>query len=176
MKKAAGALSVDVISSDITISRKIYQQRASTSRGNLELAIAKRCRLHKLIRQRFAFALKIQQMLFALISSSRKIPAGSYIVGKSSRKHLKPTNGQPAASISLPPAGQPDARKEELAKRYIQTQATAHPVVSYNEPAVAMNPVARLIQSKATVLCISSRQRIQQKRKAVVDMNQQRSS
>ncbi|KZV20493.1 hypothetical protein F511_34750 [Dorcoceras hygrometricum] len=57
-----------------------------------------------------------------------------------------------------------------------QTQATAHPVVSYNEPAVAMNPVARLIQSKATVLCISSRQRIQQKRKAVVDMNQQRSS
>ncbi|KZT76079.1 hypothetical protein F511_46896 [Dorcoceras hygrometricum] len=99
MKKAAGALSVDVISSDITISRKIYQQRASTSRGNLELAIAKRCRLHKLIRQRFAFALKIQQMLFALISSSRKIPAGSYsisrrelqryiqpVVGKSSRK------------------------------------------------------------------------------------------
>ncbi|KZV20355.1 zinc finger CCCH domain-containing protein 34 [Dorcoceras hygrometricum] len=29
--------------------------------------------------------------------------------GKSSRKHLKPTTGQPAASISLPPAGQPDA-------------------------------------------------------------------
>ncbi|KZT76985.1 hypothetical protein F511_45990 [Dorcoceras hygrometricum] len=28
---------------------------------------------------------------------------------KSSRKHLKPTTGQPAASISLPPAGQPDA-------------------------------------------------------------------
>ncbi|KZV23838.1 hypothetical protein F511_27283 [Dorcoceras hygrometricum] len=55
MKKAAGALSVDVISSDITISRKIYQQRASTSRGNLEIAIAKRCRLH----------------------NSRKIPAGS---------------------------------------------------------------------------------------------------
>ncbi|KZV50806.1 putative nucleoredoxin 3 [Dorcoceras hygrometricum] len=32
------------------------------------------------------------------------------------------------------------------------------------------------IQSKATVLCISSRQRIQHKRKAVVDMNQQQSS
>ncbi|KZV25299.1 hypothetical protein F511_07431 [Dorcoceras hygrometricum] len=32
----------------------------------LEIAIAKRCRLHKLIRQRFALALKIQQMLFAL--------------------------------------------------------------------------------------------------------------
>ncbi|KZV55984.1 FRIGIDA-like protein 3 [Dorcoceras hygrometricum] len=65
----------------------------------LKLAIAKRCRLHKLIRQRFAFAPKIQQMLFALITSSRKIPAGSYstsrrelqryiqpVVGKSSRK------------------------------------------------------------------------------------------
>ncbi|KZV36832.1 hypothetical protein F511_03556 [Dorcoceras hygrometricum] len=61
MKKAAGALSVDFISSDITISRKIYQQRASTSRGNLELAIAKRCRLHKLIRQRFAFALRFSR-------------------------------------------------------------------------------------------------------------------
>ncbi|KZV19944.1 hypothetical protein F511_30668 [Dorcoceras hygrometricum] len=47
--KAAGALSIDdVISSDITISRKIYQQRASTNRGNLKLAIAKRCRSNKL--------------------------------------------------------------------------------------------------------------------------------
>ncbi|KZV30416.1 hypothetical protein F511_13000 [Dorcoceras hygrometricum] len=33
----------------------------------LELAIAKRCRLHKLIRQRFALALKIQKEDFALI-------------------------------------------------------------------------------------------------------------
>ncbi|KZV46627.1 hypothetical protein F511_02974 [Dorcoceras hygrometricum] len=38
----------------------------------LEIAIAKRCRLHKLIRQRFALALKIQQEDFALITS-RKI-------------------------------------------------------------------------------------------------------
>ncbi|KZV23381.1 hypothetical protein F511_09126 [Dorcoceras hygrometricum] len=91
MKKAAGALSVDVISSDITISRKIYQQRASTSRGNLELAIAKRCRLHKLVRQRFAFALKIQQMLFALISSSRKIPAGRYSTSRRElQRYIKP--------------------------------------------------------------------------------------
>ncbi|KZV32838.1 hypothetical protein F511_20939 [Dorcoceras hygrometricum] len=36
-----------------------------------------------------------------------------------------------------------------------QTQATAHPVVSYNEPAVAM------YQSQATALCISSRHGIQ---------------
>ncbi|KZV19960.1 hypothetical protein F511_30789 [Dorcoceras hygrometricum] len=117
--------------------------------------------------------LKIQQMLFALITSSRNR-------GKSSRKHLKPTTGQPAASISSPaqPVASysamyiqstwyPDARKAEVSKRENQTQATAHPVVSYNEPAVA--------------LCIQSQRsrrndRIQQKRKAVVDMNQRRSS
>ncbi|KZV36051.1 hypothetical protein F511_22646 [Dorcoceras hygrometricum] len=57
-----------------------------------------------------------------------------------------------------------------------QTQATAHPVVSYNEPAVAMNPVARLIQSKATLLCNPVDKEFRQKRKAVVGMNQQRSS
>ncbi|KZV15605.1 hypothetical protein F511_41177 [Dorcoceras hygrometricum] len=60
MKKAAGALSVDdVISSDITISRK----QLFTSRWYLELAIAKRCRLHELIRQSFALALKVQEMV-----------------------------------------------------------------------------------------------------------------
>ncbi|KZV37959.1 hypothetical protein F511_05442 [Dorcoceras hygrometricum] len=41
------------------------------------------------------FRAKIQQVLFSRGISSR---------GKSSRKHLKPTTGQPAASISLPPA------------------------------------------------------------------------
>ncbi|KZV34894.1 separase-like [Dorcoceras hygrometricum] len=51
----------------------IYQQIASTSSWYLELAIAKRCRLHKLIRQRFAFALWIQQMLFAMRKTSRYI-------------------------------------------------------------------------------------------------------
>ncbi|KZV39990.1 hypothetical protein F511_15242 [Dorcoceras hygrometricum] len=34
------------------------QQRATSSRGNLELAIAKRCRSNKLVRQRFAFAIR----------------------------------------------------------------------------------------------------------------------
>ncbi|KZV48086.1 paired amphipathic helix protein Sin3-like 2 [Dorcoceras hygrometricum] len=78
MKKAAGALCLDdVISSDITISMKLM----STSRCYLELAIAKRCRSDKLERQRFAFALKIQQMLFATRKTSRffsqEKPAGS---------------------------------------------------------------------------------------------------
>ncbi|KZV29753.1 hypothetical protein F511_21852 [Dorcoceras hygrometricum] len=41
------------------------------------------------------FALKVQQMLFAMCLIYP-------VVGKSSRKHLKPTTGQPAASISSP--------------------------------------------------------------------------
>ncbi|KZV32820.1 hypothetical protein F511_24066 [Dorcoceras hygrometricum] len=49
------------------------QQRASTSSWYLELANAKRCRLHKLIRQLLAFALWIQQMLFAMRKTSRYI-------------------------------------------------------------------------------------------------------
>ncbi|KZV33732.1 hypothetical protein F511_26495 [Dorcoceras hygrometricum] len=54
---------------------------ARISRCYLEIAIAKRCRLHKLIRQSFALALKIQQMLFAMKKISRYFsqekPAGS---------------------------------------------------------------------------------------------------
>ncbi|KZV29981.1 hypothetical protein F511_41124 [Dorcoceras hygrometricum] len=71
----------------------------------LKLAIEKRCRLHKLVRQRFAFALGIQQMLFAM----RKISSGSsrelqcYCI---SSRH-----------------GIPDARKEEVAKRCNQAQS-----------------------------------------------------
>ncbi|KZV45997.1 cysteine protease [Dorcoceras hygrometricum] len=60
-----------------------------TSRCYLEIAIAKRCRLHKLIRQHFALALKIQQEDFALITSrkiqSRKIFSHS---DKSAAKQL----------------------------------------------------------------------------------------
>ncbi|KZV40428.1 leucine-rich repeat receptor-like protein kinase [Dorcoceras hygrometricum] len=37
---------------------------------NQQLAIAKRCRLNKSIRQRFAFALKIQQMACALLKET----------------------------------------------------------------------------------------------------------
>ncbi|KZV17502.1 hypothetical protein F511_41297 [Dorcoceras hygrometricum] len=50
------------------------QERSDVVECYLEIAIAKRCRLHKLIRQRFALALKIQQMLFAMkIISSREL-------------------------------------------------------------------------------------------------------
>ncbi|KZT76312.1 hypothetical protein F511_46663 [Dorcoceras hygrometricum] len=57
----------DVIGDVIIFSRWFERAVARISRCYLELAIAKRCRLHKLIRQRFALALKIQQEDFALI-------------------------------------------------------------------------------------------------------------
>ncbi|KZV14205.1 putative dimethyladenosine transferase [Dorcoceras hygrometricum] len=61
---------------------------SATSRGYLELAIAKRCRLHKLIRQRFALALKIQQEDFALITS-RKIQSRLGIQAQEEKKQAK---------------------------------------------------------------------------------------
>ncbi|KZV17869.1 hypothetical protein F511_44161 [Dorcoceras hygrometricum] len=54
---------------------------SATSRAYSKLAIAKRCRLNKLIRQRFAFALRFSWW-FAMIK-----PAGSY--SAPSRKHFK---------------------------------------------------------------------------------------
>ncbi|KZV24933.1 sorbitol related enzyme [Dorcoceras hygrometricum] len=91
--KAAGALSIDdVISSDITISRKIYQQRASTRCWCLKLAIAKRCRLHKLIRHRFAF-------------SQDDVPVASY---SAPSRRLQ--------CFAYPVAGNPDAGKADVVK------------------------------------------------------------
>ncbi|KZV57150.1 hypothetical protein F511_42354 [Dorcoceras hygrometricum] len=122
MKKAVGALSIDdVISSDITISRKLSavvkrsdvvqddlsaESYSATSRWYFELAIAKRCRSNKLVRQRFAFALRIQQMLFAM----RKTAVASF---------SRPTTGQPAASTS---------RRNQ---QYIQTRATLDQLLIY---------------------------------------------
>ncbi|KZV49281.1 hypothetical protein F511_39076 [Dorcoceras hygrometricum] len=72
-KLSAGSLYIqtqgrsDVVEEEISSRKLLF-----TSRCYLEIAIAKRCRLHKLIRQRFALALKIQQEDFALLTS-RKI-------------------------------------------------------------------------------------------------------
>ncbi|KZV39444.1 CC-NBS-LRR class disease resistance protein [Dorcoceras hygrometricum] len=46
---------------------------SAISRCYLEIAIAKRCRLHKLIRQRFALAIKNQQEDFALLFQQTKL-------------------------------------------------------------------------------------------------------
>ncbi|KZV44355.1 putative dimethyladenosine transferase [Dorcoceras hygrometricum] len=53
------------------------------------LAIAKRCRLHKLIRQRFALALKIQQEDFALFISADEATVSSRNAKTSSRKKIQ---------------------------------------------------------------------------------------
>ncbi|KZV45915.1 hypothetical protein F511_20511 [Dorcoceras hygrometricum] len=66
----------DVIGDVIIFSRWVEQPVASysaISRCYLKIAIAKRCRLHKLIRQRFALALKIQQKDFALLFQQTKL-------------------------------------------------------------------------------------------------------
>ncbi|KZV18004.1 Glycerol-3-phosphate acyltransferase 6 [Dorcoceras hygrometricum] len=90
-----------------------------TSRCYLEIAIAKRCRLHKLIRQRFALALKIQQEDFALISSSRKIPAVDMV---SRRKKSRSSEAlQPGAKIQTQrknsAEAQSSSRHESAAKQ-----------------------------------------------------------
>ncbi|KZV22255.1 hypothetical protein F511_28649 [Dorcoceras hygrometricum] len=46
---------------------------SAISRCYLKIVIAKRCRLHKLIRQRFALALKIRQEDFALLFQQTKL-------------------------------------------------------------------------------------------------------
>ncbi|KZV39357.1 hypothetical protein F511_12037 [Dorcoceras hygrometricum] len=84
---ADGLVVDDVIGDVIIFSRWFASAVARISRCYLEIAIAKRCRLHKLIRQRFALALKIQQMLFAMKTSSRKKPAGSYSTSRRELQH-----------------------------------------------------------------------------------------
>ncbi|KZV32680.1 hypothetical protein F511_34990 [Dorcoceras hygrometricum] len=64
-------MSVDDVIGDVIIFSRCFERAvARISRCYLKIAIAKRCRLHKLIRQRFALALKIQQEDFALIISA----------------------------------------------------------------------------------------------------------
>ncbi|KZV30522.1 hypothetical protein F511_16766 [Dorcoceras hygrometricum] len=76
-QESAGSLHPDARGSDVVeeiSSRKLL----FTSRFYLEIAISKRCRLHKLIRQRFALALKIQQEDFALIIQQSQEPVARY--------------------------------------------------------------------------------------------------
>ncbi|KZV42810.1 hypothetical protein F511_25127 [Dorcoceras hygrometricum] len=188
---------------EVVSNEKKSEQRLIYFESAIEEAIAKRCRLHKLIRQRFALALKIQQMLFALRFSSRKIPAGSIclipagqpdasnnsiqsrasmnqllLLNQSQALYIQSTCSRkiPAGSICLIPAGQPDAsnssipsrasmnqllllnqsqalyiqstwypdaRKEEVAKRCIQSQDNV-PVASYS----ALHPVDKDISRR----------------------------
>ncbi|KZV41341.1 hypothetical protein F511_37670 [Dorcoceras hygrometricum] len=69
IEKTAPKRTPDISPEELT---KLNQCR-QFSRCYLELAIAKRCRLHKLIRQRFALAIKIQQEDFALLFQQTKL-------------------------------------------------------------------------------------------------------
>ncbi|KZV56804.1 protein TONSOKU-like [Dorcoceras hygrometricum] len=63
------------------LKRKVNQLGATVHQQMLlEIAIAKRCRLHKLIRQHFALALKIQQEDVAMEMTSRRKEISSYEV------------------------------------------------------------------------------------------------
>ncbi|KZV45266.1 hypothetical protein F511_16849 [Dorcoceras hygrometricum] len=108
-QESAGSLYIQTQKEATQSSRKLL----FTSRCYSEIAIAKRCRLHKLIRQRFALELKIQQEDFALITSrkiqSRKLCISSRKLYVSSRK-LKHR----------------DARKEEVAKRGNRRKISSH--------------------------------------------------
>ncbi|KZV49610.1 hypothetical protein F511_24427 [Dorcoceras hygrometricum] len=95
------------------VDEKSSRKLLFTSRCYLEISIAKRCRLHKLIRQRFALVLKIQQEDFALIAS-RKIQSQD-----TNWKHMFNTSWT-------------TRRKQQQ-----------HPVVSLFEPDVAINTVSK---------------------------------
>ncbi|KZV37591.1 hypothetical protein F511_13862 [Dorcoceras hygrometricum] len=116
------------------------QQRASTSRGNLKLAIAKRCRSNKLQKRKDKDPADdvdqqyIQKKATAHPVESFNEPAVSmHSVTRccTSRKHFT-TNDWTTSC------------------KYIQTKATAHPVESSNDPAVAMNPVAVMNQQRSS--------------------------
>ncbi|KZV53137.1 hypothetical protein F511_16472 [Dorcoceras hygrometricum] len=76
-QESAGSLHPDARGSDV-VEEAIQSQDTVHQQMLFEIAIAKRCRLHKLIRQRFALALKIQQEDFALIIQQSQEPVARY--------------------------------------------------------------------------------------------------
>ncbi|KZV41868.1 hypothetical protein F511_16812 [Dorcoceras hygrometricum] len=107
-----------------------------TSRCYLELAIAKRCRLHKLIRKRFAIALKIQQEDFALITS-RKIQSRTSVLRIQSL-------GNPVASYS----GSSRKIHSVNKKRWIQSRTSVLCIQSQRFPVTVRKQ--QLIQSRVS--------------------------
>ncbi|KZT75789.1 hypothetical protein F511_47186 [Dorcoceras hygrometricum] len=77
----------DARGSDVVLEAYPVARYSAISRCYLE--IAKRCRLHKLIRQRFAHALKIQQEDFALLFQQTKLQCNQSQRKASSRKKIQ---------------------------------------------------------------------------------------
>ncbi|KZT75959.1 DEAD-box ATP-dependent RNA helicase 40-like [Dorcoceras hygrometricum] len=118
MKRRRAEESADELSLMTSSVKSSYSADGLREQSQESAAIAKRCRLHKLIRQRFALALKIQQEDFALITS-RKIQSRATV--------------DPVANFIaiIYPVDMVSRRKQQQ-----------HPVESLYEPAVAMNTVA----------------------------------
>ncbi|KZV42314.1 hypothetical protein F511_43322 [Dorcoceras hygrometricum] len=110
--------------------------------------------------------------------------------GSTAGRGFNPAGGAPGAGLAMETSkvksgvrnqAEANLNQKIQAKQLInqldnQTQATSHPVVSQNEPAVAIHPVARSIQSTSysgssrelQYYCISSRHGIPDARKAEV--------
>ncbi|KZV21161.1 putative dimethyladenosine transferase [Dorcoceras hygrometricum] len=83
------------------------------------LAIAKRCRLHKLIRQRFAIAIKIQQEDFALLFQQTKLQCI-----QSQRKDIQSQEDSGEAFVG-PDASTVSSRKKSRRKELKKEQSAA---------------------------------------------------
>ncbi|KZV19803.1 hypothetical protein F511_28989 [Dorcoceras hygrometricum] len=99
------------------------------------LKMAKRCRLHKLIRQRFALAIKIQLEDFALLFQQTKL---QWI--QSQRKDIQSQCFE-----------HPVARRIRRSFWTTRRKQQQHPVESSYEPAVAMNTVASSLHQVAKI-------------------------
>ncbi|KZV39319.1 hypothetical protein F511_24292 [Dorcoceras hygrometricum] len=111
-----------------------------------------RCRLNKLIRQRFAFALKIQQMLFAMvISSSREL---QWIQSQAKRCRLNKLIRQRFA-FALKIQQMLFAMVISSSRKMMyQSRATVDPVPGYRE----LQPVDK--ESSRELQCIQSRTKV----------------
>ncbi|KZV55829.1 hypothetical protein F511_06678 [Dorcoceras hygrometricum] len=131
------------------------QLEAATSRCYLEIAIAKRCRLHKLIRQRFALALKIQQEDFALIFQQSQL---QWI--QSQRKdiqsqclsiHTKEGKSIIVEEDSGEAFDEPDASNSSIQSKSLYESAVAtHPVVGKSSREL-QHPVVRKTDARYPV-------------------------
>ncbi|KZV31406.1 hypothetical protein F511_05510 [Dorcoceras hygrometricum] len=151
-QESAGRLHPEARGSDV-VERQSSRKLLFTSRCYLEIGIAKRCRLHKLIRQRFA----IQQKLFALITSRKIQSQASLLLYIQSTCYPDASNSSiqsraymnqllllnQSQALHIQSTWFPDARKEEVAKRCIQSQDIV-PVASYS----ALHPVDKDISRR----------------------------
>ncbi|KZV38802.1 protein SUPPRESSOR OF npr1-1, CONSTITUTIVE 1-like [Dorcoceras hygrometricum] len=133
----------------------LREQSQDISRCYLEIAIAKRCRLHKLIRQHFALALKIQQMLFALKIQQSQDTSWKHMFNTSWTTRRK----QQQHPV-YPVAGNPDAKNRRSSKaQQLKNEPAAKQLTTYEEftkdgcqllSSIQMAKTTRSLQKKRT--------------------------